>query len=72
MFVDGFCEDVESVLDESLAQLGTDYLDLYIIHKLPVAFKKGTTDVALTANPYLTWKALEAMVAMGKVSILTL
>lgn len=25
-------KDIERVLDESLARLGTDYLDLYLIH----------------------------------------
>jgi aryl-alcohol dehydrogenase-like predicted oxidoreductase len=61
--------DVEPALDESLKKLGTDYLDLYIIH-WPVAFKKGSNNVLdeeLTADPYPTWQALEAMVAKGKV-----
>ncbi|EPQ54864.1 hypothetical protein GLOTRDRAFT_111441 [Gloeophyllum trabeum ATCC 11539] len=62
-------EDVEPALDESLAKLGTDYLDLYIIH-WPVAFKKGSNnelDEQLTADPYPTWQALEALVDKGKV-----
>ena len=25
-------EDIEAVVDESLSKLGTDYLDLYLIH----------------------------------------
>ncbi|KAF9478221.1 hypothetical protein BDN70DRAFT_880285 [Pholiota conissans] len=60
-------EDVEPAIDESLAKLGTDYLDLYMIH-WPVAFgKDGKNDVALTENPYPTWKKLEEMVEKGKV-----
>ncbi|CAA7261557.1 unnamed protein product [Cyclocybe aegerita] len=61
-------EDVEPALDESLARLGTDYLDLYLIH-WPVAFKKGgnTVDFDLTENPYPTWQKLEQMVEKGKV-----
>ncbi|TFK48810.1 Aldo/keto reductase [Heliocybe sulcata] len=62
-------EDVEPALDESLKKLGTDYLDLYIIH-WPVAFKKGSNnelDEKLTADPYPTWQALEALVDKGKV-----
>ncbi|EIW52463.1 uncharacterized protein TRAVEDRAFT_32150 [Trametes versicolor FP-101664 SS1] len=62
-------EDVEAALDISLQALGTEYLDLYLIH-WPIAFKKGTDNVldeALTANPYPTWKKLEELVDKGKV-----
>lgn len=62
-------EDVEPALDESLTKLGTEYLDLYLIH-WPIAFKKDTyneLDVALTADPYPTWKKLEELVDKGKI-----
>ncbi|KIP03998.1 hypothetical protein PHLGIDRAFT_110191 [Phlebiopsis gigantea 11061_1 CR5-6] len=62
-------EDVEAALDYSLGKLGTDYLDLYLIH-WPIAFKKegeNVLDIELTANPYPTWKKLEEMVDKGKV-----
>ncbi|KAF8635966.1 hypothetical protein AX15_000130 [Amanita polypyramis BW_CC] len=59
--------DIERVLDESLAKLGTDYLDLYLIH-WPVAFKKDQeTDFDLTENPYPTWQKLEELVEKGKI-----
>ncbi|KAI0345590.1 Aldo/keto reductase [Trametopsis cervina] len=61
-------EDVEPALDESLARLQTEYIDLYLIH-WPVAFKKGTRDLdsSLTENVYPTWKKLEELVDKGKV-----
>jgi len=60
-------KDIERVLDESLARLGTDYLDLYLIH-WPVAFKDGGgIDLDLTENPYPTWQKLEELVEKGKI-----
>lgn len=62
-------ENVEAALDESLAALGVEYLDLYLIH-WPIAFKKegnNVLDEQLTADPYPTWKKLEEMVEKGKV-----
>ncbi|KAJ7268076.1 NADP-dependent oxidoreductase domain-containing protein [Mycena rebaudengoi] len=60
-------KDIEPALDESLAKLGTDYLDLYLIH-WPLARKNGQPyDKELTHNPYPTWQKLEEMVEKGKV-----
>ncbi|KAJ3715603.1 NADP-dependent oxidoreductase domain-containing protein [Lentinula guzmanii] len=63
-------EDIEPALDDSLKKLGTDYLDLYIIHwplAIPKDEKPANYDKELTANPYPTWQKLEEMVAKGKV-----
>ncbi|THH03296.1 hypothetical protein EW145_g6370 [Phellinidium pouzarii] len=66
-------EDVESALDDSLNKLGTEYLDLYLMH-WPIAFEKepgpdGNSIYAenLSENPYPTWQKLEEMVEKGKV-----
>ncbi|KAJ7145046.1 NADP-dependent oxidoreductase domain-containing protein [Mycena filopes] len=61
-------EDVEDTLNDSLTKLGTDYLDLYLIH-WPLAKKDGGRpyDKDLTENPYPTWQKLEEMVEKGKV-----
>ncbi|KAF8740715.1 hypothetical protein AX14_007614 [Amanita brunnescens Koide BX004] len=60
-------KDIERVLDESLVRLGTNYLDLYLIH-WPVAFKDdGGIDFDLTENPYPTWQKLEELVEKGKI-----
>lgn len=67
-------EDVEPALNASLKDLGTDYVDLYLMH-WPSAFKPGdimmpkdkdgkmeTADIS-----YLdTWKAMEKLVKTGK------
>jgi L-glyceraldehyde reductase len=70
---------VEEALDETLKNLGTDYLDLYLIH-WPVSFRKGSGPKDLwPINPETgavhvidvsdaeTWKAMESMVKKGKV-----
>ncbi|KAL1857508.1 hypothetical protein VTK73DRAFT_8051 [Phialemonium thermophilum] len=71
-------EDVEIQLDQSLADLQTDYLDLYLIH-WPVSFRKAneTERFPINEETFLvdvidvpleeTWKAMEALVRKGKV-----
>ncbi|KAI0207028.1 aldehyde reductase 1 [Astrocystis sublimbata] len=71
--------DVEEALDETLKNIGTDYLDLYLVH-WPVSFEKGAsphdhwpinpaTGAVWTIDvPDLdTWRAMEGLVRKGKV-----
>lgn len=62
-------DDVEAALDESLKDLGTDYVDLFLIH-WPSAFKRGDDmfpkdsndkTVAGDTNFVQTWKAMEQL-----------
>ncbi|KAJ3712709.1 Aldo/keto reductase [Lentinula raphanica] len=69
---------VEEALDETLANLGTSYLDLYLIH-WPVALNpngnhpafptlpNGLRDVVHSWKLSDTWKQMEALVKKGKV-----
>jgi alcohol dehydrogenase (NADP+) len=61
-------EDVEPALKQTLADLGCDYLDLYLIH-WPVAMEKGDNSfIPLDELPIAqTWKAMEDCVAKGLV-----
>ncbi|KAI4280357.1 MAG: hypothetical protein L6R38_004540 [Xanthoria sp. 2 TBL-2021] len=67
-------DDVEPALDASLADLGTDYVDLYLMH-WPVAFGRGDTMVPKDNNGKIingdtdfvdTWKAMEKTFKKGK------
>lgn len=68
---------VEECLDQTLADLGTDYLDLYLVH-WPIRLipngdifiphrPDGTRDVDTNWKISETWKGMEAMVKKGKV-----
>jgi len=67
-------EDVEYALDETLAYLGTSYLDMYLIH-WPVAILKEpyltsgrfVVDKPLSDDMFPTWRKLEELVDKGKV-----
>ncbi|KAF4564867.1 hypothetical protein EYR40_011041 [Pleurotus pulmonarius] len=69
---------VEECLDQTLANLGTDYLDLYLVHwPVPLNPKgnhpifpllpDGKRDVDHSWDLKDTWKQMEAMVKKGKV-----
>ncbi|KAM0327070.1 hypothetical protein ACHAQA_006195 [Verticillium albo-atrum] len=68
-------EDVEAGVNKTLQDLGTDYLDLFLMH-WPVAFKNTgkwfpLEDDGIFAladiDPSVTWAAMEKLVASGKV-----
>ncbi|KAL8751159.1 MAG: hypothetical protein Q9184_006156 [Pyrenodesmia sp. 2 TL-2023] len=67
-------DDVEPALDASLKDLGTDYVDLYLMH-WPVAFARGDNPFPRDSNEKLingdtdyvdTWKAMEKTFKSGK------
>ncbi|KAF8895241.1 NADP-dependent oxidoreductase domain-containing protein [Infundibulicybe gibba] len=60
-------QTIESTLDDSLAKLGTEYLDLYLIHWPVATMADGNPDLGLSENPYPTWKKLEELVDKGKI-----
>lgn len=71
-------DDVEAALDESLADLGTQYVDLLMMH-YPVVFKRGTERFPRDANgtiiqgetTYLdTWRAMEKLLSTKKAKAL--
>lgn len=67
-------DDVEPALDESLEDLNTKYVDLYLMH-YPCSFKRGPHllpfgpdgKMQTDPTPFLdTWKAMEKLLETGK------
>ncbi|RDW63486.1 hypothetical protein BP6252_11031 [Coleophoma cylindrospora] len=67
-------DDVEGALDESLRELDTPYVDLFMMH-YPCTFARGDERFPRDANGKMlagtttfvdTWRAMEALVEMGK------
>jgi glycerol 2-dehydrogenase (NADP+) len=67
-------------LDESLARLGLEYVDLYLMHwPIPLnaagndalfpTTRDGTRDVLRDWTPVDTWTAMEKLVAAGKTKV---
>ncbi|KAI8307467.1 hypothetical protein K4K59_010837 [Colletotrichum sp. SAR11_240] len=68
-------DDVEPALDDSLRDLGVDYVDLYLMH-YPCAFKRGPDFMPMGPDGKIipdstdfvdTWKAMERLLLTGKV-----
>ncbi|KAK2674975.1 Aldo-keto reductase [Fusarium oxysporum f. sp. vasinfectum] len=55
---------VRKAIEKSIANLGVEYLDLYLIH-WPVAWVPGTKDLDNDTSIVDTWKAMEELVRDG-------
>jgi len=60
-------KEVRKSCEQSLADLGCDHLDLLLIH-WPDAWKLGTEEPDTEVTLEETWRAMEALVAEGKVN----
>ena len=59
--------DVEAALEKTLSRLGTDYLDLYLIHWPVVWAKDSVMKPDAQASLRETWQTLEKLVDAGKI-----